>query len=109
MALFNGLEQFFEELPSLISQARRQLHSDNINIPEHFGRRLKDALDVLNIFKIRFANVLTPIKLINFISDVISQTDMLLNCTADPFSSTHLTGILLLFGMVFGPKFTSMT
>ena len=47
MKLFTGLEQFFEELPSLISQARRLLHSDNINILEHFERKLQDAFDVL--------------------------------------------------------------
>ena len=29
MTLFTGLEQFFEGLSSLISQAKSQLHSDN--------------------------------------------------------------------------------
>ena len=72
MALFAGLEQFLKGLPSLISQARRQLHSDNINILEHFGRRLQDAFDVLNIFKSRCEDVLASRELINIISDVIS-------------------------------------
>ena len=49
MALFTGLEQFFEGLTSLISQVRRQLHSENINILEHFGRRLQNSFDVLNL------------------------------------------------------------
>ena len=75
MALFTRLEQFFEGLCSLISQARRQLHSDNINILEHFGRRLQDAFDVLNIFKSRCEDVLASTELI--ISDVISQTDLI--------------------------------
>ena len=70
MALFTGLEQFFEGLPSLISQARRLLHSDNINILEHFGRRLQDAFDVLNIFKSRCEDVLASRELIDIISDV---------------------------------------
>ena len=60
MALFDGLEQFFEGLPRLISQGRRQLHSDNLNIFEHFGRRLQDASDVLNIFKSRCEDILAP-------------------------------------------------
>ena len=85
MALFTRLEQFFEGLCSLISQARRQLHSDNINILEHFGRRLQDAFDVLNIFKSRCEDVLASTKLI--ISDVISQTEMLLDRTDDTLST----------------------
>ena len=85
MALFTRLEQFFEGLCSLISQARRQLHSDNINILEHFGRRLQDAFDVLNIFKSRCEDVSASTKLI--ISDVISQTEMLLHRTDDTLST----------------------
>ena len=85
MALFTRLEQFFEGLCSLISQARRQLQSDNINILEHFGRRLQDAFDVLNIFKSRCEDVLASTKLI--ISDVISQTEMLLDRTDDTLST----------------------
>ena len=83
MMLFTGLEQFFEGLPSLINQARRQLHSDNINILEHFGRRLQDAFDVLNIFKSRCEDVLASRELINITCDIISQTEMLRNRTED--------------------------
>ena len=58
MALFTGLEQFFEEIPSLISGARRKLHSYNINIQEHFGRKLQDTFDISNIFKNSCNNLL---------------------------------------------------
>ena len=87
MALLTRLEQFFEGLPSLISQAGRQLHSDTINILEHFGRRLQDAFDVLNIFKSGCEDVLASRELINITSDVISQTEMLLNRTDDALST----------------------
>ena len=80
MALFTGLEHFFEERLSLMRQARTHSHSNNINILEHFGRRLQDAFDVLHIFKSRCE------ELINIISDVISQTEMLLNCSEDALS-----------------------
>ena len=76
MALLTRLEQFFEGLPSLISQAGRELHSDTINILEHFGRRLQDAFDVLNIFKSGCEDVLASRELINITSDVISQTEI---------------------------------
>ena len=79
LALFTGLEHFLEELPSLICQTRRQLYSDNIKILEHFGRRLQDAFDVMNIFKNSNENVLAPRELTNFIYNVISETEMLLN------------------------------
>ena len=83
----NGVICWVRAVPSLISQARRRLHSDNINILEHFGRRLQDAFDVLNIFKSRCEDVLASRELINIISDVISQTEMLLNRTEDALST----------------------
>ena len=101
MMLFTGLEQFFEGLPSLISQARRQLHSDNINILEHFGRRLQDAFDVLNIFKSRCEDVLASRELINITCDIISQTEMLLNRTEDALSTNREYVMQLLEGSSF--------
>ena len=47
--LFTGLEQFVEELPSLINQITRQLDSDNIIILEHFERNLEDVFDFLKL------------------------------------------------------------
>ena len=44
------LEQFFTELPVLVDQATRHLHSSNLNLLEHLSRRLDDSLNVLNIF-----------------------------------------------------------
>ena len=59
LLLFTGLEQLFDEHSSLISEARRQLHSCNINIlEEHFGRRLPDAFSISNIFKSSCEDVL---------------------------------------------------
>ena len=55
------------------------MYSDNIKILEHFGRRLQDAFDVMNIFKNSNENVLAPRELTNFIYNVISETEMLLN------------------------------
>ena len=95
MALFTGLELLFVDRPSLISQGWRQLHSDNINIHEHFGRRLQDAFDVLNIFKNSCGDVLVLRKLISFISDMISQTEMLLNCTEKALSTDREFGMQL--------------
>ena len=101
MALFTRLEQFFEGLCSLISQARRQLHSDNINILEHFGRRLQDAFDVLNIFKSRCEDVLASRELINITCDIISQTEMLRNRTEDALSTNREYVMQLLEGSSF--------
>ena len=47
--LFTGLEQFVEELPSLINQITRQLDSDNIIILEYFERNLEDVFDFLKL------------------------------------------------------------
>ena len=101
MMLFTGLEQFFEGLPSLINQARRQLHSDNINILEHFGRRLQDAFDVLNIFKSRCEDVLASRELIKITCDIISQTEMLRNRTEDALSTNRDYVMQLLEGSSF--------
>ena len=95
MVLFTGLELLFVDLPSLISQGWRQLHSDNINIQEHFGRRLQDAFDVLNIFKNSCEDVLVLRDLISFISDMISQTEMLLNRTEKALSTDREFGMQL--------------
>ena len=86
------------EISSLINQARRQLHSDNINILEHFERRLQDAFDVLNIFKSSCEDVLGFRELINMISDVISQTKMLLDRTDDALSTDREYVMQLLEG-----------
>ena len=95
MALFTGLELLFVDRPSLISQGWRQLHSDNINIQQHFGRRLQDAFDVLNIFKNSCGDVLVLRELISFISDMISQTEMLLNRTEKALSTDREFGMQL--------------
>ena len=51
IVLFTGLEQFVEQLPSLINQIRSQLDSDKMIILEHFERNLEDVFDILNIFE----------------------------------------------------------
>ena len=42
-------EQVFTELPLLVDQATRHLHSSNLNLLEYLSRRLDDSLNVLNI------------------------------------------------------------
>ena len=72
MATFVGLEQFLQNLPALVSQVRRQLYSDNMNTLEYFGRRLQDALNVLNIFKNRCEGVSADRELVAYASDLIT-------------------------------------
>ena len=44
----DGLEAFFlHSIPSLLPQAEQNLHSDNLNVLEHFERRLDDHAYVI--------------------------------------------------------------
>ena len=44
----NDLETFFlNSIPSLLGQAQRNLHSDNLNVLEYFERRLDDYAYVI--------------------------------------------------------------
>ena len=56
----------------------------------------KDAFDVLNIFKSRCKEVLASRELINIITNVISQTETLLNGTEDALSTDREYVIQLL-------------
>ena len=46
MVLFTGSGHFFEELPCLIRQAKRQLHSDNANVMETMFWYLENSIAV---------------------------------------------------------------
>ena len=45
----NNIQTFLENIPNIISEARRQLYSDNISVIEFNIRRLEDSLYVINI------------------------------------------------------------
>lgn len=57
---------------------------------EHFRKKLHDTFDVLDIFKNRCKELVASRELfisgINFISDLVSQTEMLRNYTDDALS-----------------------
>ena len=45
------MRKFLVYQPSIAKAKPRQLHSENIDLLEHFGRKLYDASDILNVFK----------------------------------------------------------
>ena len=45
----DNIQTFLENIPNIISEARRQLYSDNISVIEFNIRRLEDSLYVINI------------------------------------------------------------
>lgn len=57
---------------------------------EHFRKKLHDTFDILDIFKNRCKEFVASRELfisgINFISDLVSQTEMLRNYTDDALS-----------------------
>ena len=67
------LEQFFTELPVLVDQATRHLHSSNLNLWEHLSRRLDDSLNVLNIFLSRCEGLNIPETLTTNIRRILGE------------------------------------
>ena len=45
----DNIQTFLENIPNIISEARRQLYSDNISVIEFNIRRFEDSLYVINI------------------------------------------------------------
>ena len=77
MSLSVVLDQFFDELPSLIDQARRHAYSNNLNILEYYNRRLHDALNLLIIFTNRCEDVNSPDSLLHEIRQLTREVQAL--------------------------------
>eukprot|EP00112_Aurelia_sp_Birch-Aquarium-sp1_P026258 Seg920.7 transcript_id=Seg920.7/GoldUCD/mRNA.D3Y31 product="hypothetical protein" protein_id=Seg920.7/GoldUCD/D3Y31 len=55
-----ALEEFFNELPRLVDQARRNVFSNDINQLEYFQRKVQNALIVLNVIVSRCEDINAP-------------------------------------------------
>lgn len=55
-----ALEEFFNELPRLVDQARRNVFSNDLNQLEYFQRKVQDALNVLNVIVSRCEDINAP-------------------------------------------------
>ena len=53
------LVQFFKELPIIVEQATRNIHSSNMNLLEYFQRKHKNFLNVAYIFLCRCEDLVT--------------------------------------------------
>ena len=75
----NNINAFFGNIPSLISEAHRQIFCDNINIIEFMQRRIESSLQVLNILYDRCQSELYDRRLEENIGILVSKLQELLN------------------------------
>ncbi len=75
----NNINAFFGNIPSLISEAHRQIFCDNINVIEFMQRRIESSLQVLNILYDRCQSELYDRRLEENIGILVSKLQELLN------------------------------
>jgi hypothetical protein len=75
----NNINTFLENIPSLISEARRQMFCDNINVIEFMQRRIESNLQVLSILYDRCQGGLYDRQLQENIGILVTNLQELLN------------------------------
>ena len=83
------LQQFFEDLPRLVEQAHRHVHSSNLNMLEYFSRKLEDSLNVMNIFVSRCEDINASADLILNVRRTLGQVQLLYSRICDVISTDN--------------------
>ena len=91
------VHQFLSDLPGQITQAKRQLFSDNLNALEFWSERLRDFVNVLFVLYRRFSEVHANVALLENLCVLSNEIRVLLARFEDniSFASDHTAGILM--------------